>query len=275
MWDLFQTTRDLPKLSSTTLFRATHIFTRLRLYCGKEQTMTLSLREIPIYNGSYDDLANEIKLYLNLPNPPAHIVTLNPEIWVDAQTNSQLHTAITSARWVTADGIGIVMGQRLLKIPSSPRRTGADLTHHLLASGGLRFYLLGSTQDAVEAAVETIKKRYPNATISGFMNGFFSLDMLPKIGKTIQACAPDIILVGMGSPRQDLVIAELKMALSRGVIIGVGGVIDVLAGTVQRAPKWMQQLGIEWLWRIARQPQRISRLLRTIPRFISSIYNPQ
>lgn len=235
--------------------------------------MTHSLRNLPLFSGSYADLVQEIQDYVqNSTNPPAHLVTLNPEIWVDSVTHPALNTAIHSARWITADGVGIVLGQRLLGIKPSPRRTGSDLTPELLKIQSLRFFLMGSTMDVVDAAVNHIQTHYPNAIIAGHRDGFFPLTDLPHIAETLGQCRPDIILVGMGSPRQDIVISELKKSVSHGVFIGVGGVIDMLAGTVKRSPKWMQTLGIEWLWRLTLQPQRIIRLLKTIPRFIRVIW---
>ena len=235
--------------------------------------MTHSLRDLPLFSGSYSDLVQEIQEYVqNSATPPAHLVTLNPEIWVDSVSNPILNTAIHSARWITADGVGIVLGQRLLGITPSPRRTGSDLTPELLKIPSLRFFLMGSTRDVVDAAIKFIQTHYPNAIIAGHRDGFFPLTDLPKIAETLRQCHPDIILVGMGSPRQDVVIAELKKSVSHGVFIGVGGVIDMLAGTVKRSPKWMQTMGIEWLWRLTLQPHRIARLLKTIPRFIRVIW---
>jgi N-acetylglucosaminyldiphosphoundecaprenol N-acetyl-beta-D-mannosaminyltransferase len=235
--------------------------------------MTHSLRDLSLFSGSYSDLVQEIQEYVQNPaNPAAHLVTLNPEIWVDSVSNPILNTAIHSARWITADGIGIILGQRLLGITPSPRRTGSDLTPALLEAPSLRIFLMGSTHPVVEAAVKHIQTHYPNAIIAGYRDGFFPFTEIPQIAETLRQCQPDIILVGMGSPRQDMVIAGLKESVPHGVFIGVGGVIDMLAGTVKRSPKWMQTLGIEWLWRLTLQPHRIARLLKTIPRFIRVIW---
>lgn len=235
--------------------------------------MNHSLSQIPLYTGSYDELIQAIDHWIHgdPKNGPAHLVTLNPEIWVDSYHDPLLFHAISSATWITADGIGIVLGLRLCGRPSVPRRTGSDLTPHLLQSGRFSLYLLGGSEAIIQKTVSTIQEKYPGARIVGYRNGFFSLDLLDEIATDIQACDPDIVLVAMGSPRQDRVIQHLKSKLSRGVLIGIGGVFDIIAGAIPRSPKWMQRFGIEWIWRLTLQPARIKRLVRMLPRFIWKI----
>lgn len=223
-----------------------------------------------IYSGTLSDLIRQIQARVQAPGP-AHLVTLNPEIWVMADQNQSMETAIATADWVTVDGIGISIAQRLMGQPVSPRITGADLATALLGQPGMRFFLLGSTQDVIDEATRQIRIRFPDAVVVGGHHGFFPIDAISELADAIRSAQPDIIFVGMGSPRQDTVIQHLKSRLSFGVLIGVGGVLDVLAGQVRRAPVWMQRLGLEWVWRLARQPHRLGRFARMLPAFIKKI----
>jgi len=230
----------------------------------------LPLKTIKFYSLSYAELVDELLAVSRQSNHSEHLVTLNPEIWVDAQSSLVLRQAIATAKWVTADGIGLIFGQRWLGLVPSPRLTGADITTQLL-SRSLSVFLIGSTRANVELAVQSIHEKFATAEVVGYRDGFFDLDAISSIANHINSLDPDIVLVGMGSPRQDKVIQLLKPLVRRGVFIGVGGVIDLLAGTATRAPIWMQRLGVEWVWRVARQPSRLSRLLRMIPRYLECL----
>jgi len=232
---------------------------------------SMKLRRIPIFSGTQTQLIEAIKAHLNAHTKPCHIVTLNPEIWVDSATVPEIRTAVTNARWITADGVGITLAQRLLDMTTSPRITGADLTQGLLKQPHLRFFFLGSSEPVLKRAIQRVTWIFPGTIIAGSHHGFFSDTELPAIAAQIRQANPDIILVGMGSPRQDRVIAALETQLTHGILIGVGGVLDVLSGDLKRAPKWMQTMGIEWVWRLALQPKRLGRFLKLVPRFISKL----
>ncbi len=223
-----------------------------------------------IYSGTVSKLVERIAERLTQPGA-AHVVTLNPEIWVMADQVSSVRTAIDTADWVTADGIGISIAQRVMGHQVSPRITGVDLTSALLKVPQIRVYLLGSTQDVIDDASTTIRRQFPSAVVVGGHHGFFSIDEIDVVTGAIQRSRPDIVLVGMGSPRQDQVIQHLKPVLPYGILIGVGGVLDLLAGRVRRAPTWMQICGLEWVWRLALQPQRLRRFLRMLPAFAKKI----
>jgi N-acetylglucosaminyldiphosphoundecaprenol N-acetyl-beta-D-mannosaminyltransferase len=204
-----------------------------------------------IYNGTISELIPLIQARLTQPGP-AHLVTLNPEIWVMADRVPIIRTAIDTAEWVTADGIGISIAQRLMGQPVSPRVTGVDLTTALLQLPQIRVFLLGSTQDVIDDASQHIRRRFPTAKVVGGHHGFFPFEGIEPIARDIQLSRPDLVLVGMGSPRQD-------------------EVLDLLAGRVRRAPIWMQRWGLEWVWRLVLQPHRVGRFVRMLPAFIQKI----
>ena len=183
----------------------------------------------------------------------ARLLTLNPEILMAGHNNTDIAALIATADLTIPDGTGIVACIRWCFGHKIARVTGADLAPALIKSGQYRIYLLGSTP-------ETIEKAAQNPSICGYHHGFWTEADWADIAAKIAAANPDIVLVGMGFPRQEYVLEKLKTVLPHGVGIGVGGVIDILAGVQQRAPQWTQNLHIEWLYRALKQPARLSRL---------------
>lgn len=201
---------------------------------------------------------------------PAHIVTANPEIVMAARRDGAVKTVLAEADLVVADGIGVVGAARLLGTPVPERVPGVELTESLLeraAASGWRVYLLGGGPGVAEQAAKNIRRRRPDTRIVGFRDGYFSKEEEDAVAAEVARARPDIVFVAMGAPRQELFIAAHRAAWRDiPVAIGVGGSIDVLAGKVARAPRLWQKLGLEWLYRVVRQPSRIGRAL-VLPRF--------
>ena len=189
----------------------------------------------------------------------ARLLTLNPEILMAGHQNPDIAALIATADLTIPDGTGIVACIRWCFGHKIARVTGSDLAPALIKSGKHRIYLLGSTP-------ETIAKAAQHPHICGHHHGFWTDAEWGDISAKIAATNPDIVLVGMGFPRQEYVLEKLKTVLPHGVGIGVGGVIDMLAGVQHRAPQWTQDLHLEWLYRALKQPSRLSRL-RWIGRF--------
>jgi N-acetylglucosaminyldiphosphoundecaprenol N-acetyl-beta-D-mannosaminyltransferase len=192
---------------------------------------------------------------------PCHVITLNPEYVMRARRDDALRAIIASAAVVTADGAGIMQAARLIRRPLRARITGNDLTD-AVAAAGLPLFLLGAAPGVAEAAAAALIGRFPAARIAGTWSG--SADALDdQAARTrINGSGARVVLVAYGMPKQDRWIDRNVRSLDAPVAIGVGGTFDYLAGRVPRAPGWMRARGLEWLYRLARQPSRFPRILR-------------
>lgn len=204
-----------------------------------------------------------------------HVVTVNPEFAIAARADPAFRDALWSAALATADGVGIVLAGRILGAPVGSRVTGNDVVEGLAAMSAPRprLFLLGAGPGVAAAAAARLSARFPGATIAGTFAGTPADAGWPEIAAQLAAARPDTLLVAFGHPRQDLWIAahrEELAALGVVVAIGVGGVFDYLAGRVPRAPRWMRRLGLEWLYRLIRQPWRWRRQL-ALPRFVGLV----
>ncbi|MFZ3578289.1 WecB/TagA/CpsF family glycosyltransferase [Virgibacillus sp. DJP39] len=200
------------------------------------------------------------------------VITANPEVVMKAKNESDFMTIIKQANFVTADGIGVVKAAQLLGDPLPGRVTGYDTMMALLESANKKKYkifLLGGKKETLNKAKSTINAQFPNIDIVGSEDGYFNWEE-NTIAEQIEQLKPDITFVALGVPRQEKWIYENINRFSQGVFIGVGGSLDVLAGTVQRAPVIWQKMNLEWLYRLLRQPSRWRRML-ALPIFAGEI----
>ncbi|MCR4772656.1 MAG: WecB/TagA/CpsF family glycosyltransferase [Oscillospiraceae bacterium] len=215
--------------------------------------------------------AKEAALRLMKEEKTAYTVTPNPEIVWEARKNSELKAALDSADLVIPDGIGVVYGAAILKTPLKERVPGIELATLLIeemsAVGG-RVYLLGSKPGVAEKAAEELKKRFPGLVICGTGDGYFKDDG-PVIEK-INAQRPDLLLVCLGFPKQEIWMHRCRERIKAGMMMGLGGVLDVFAGDVKRAPDAWCNLGLEWLYRLLKQPSRIKRMIK-LPVFLLAV----
>ena len=190
------------------------------------------------------------------------VVTVNPEILLRCRSDAAYSAAVNGADLVLADGIGCVYASRILGTPLPERVAGADLTPRLLESLSERrgsVFLYGGRPGVAERAAFYLRRRYPALRIAGTENGYISREdeLLARLKET----RPDLLLLGLGAPKQELWMNAHGTDL-RCVMIGVGGLLDVFAGDVPRAPESWQRAGLEWLYRLVRQPRRITRMVR-------------
>lgn len=198
----------------------------------------------------------------------AYVVTPNPEIVMMCRANDTVLDAVRKADLVLPDGIGIVYGARILGTPLKEKVPGIDFVQALmgeLANENGRVFLLGSKPGVAEMAAEALSKRYPGLTICGTQDGYFKEDV-PVIEK-VNAAHPDLLFVCLGAPKQELWMQRNAEKLQVGLMAGLGGSLDVFAGTAKRAPKLFQKLGLEWFYRLLREPWRIGRMMQ-LPRFL-------
>ena len=198
----------------------------------------------------------------------AYIVTPNPEIVWMARAHETLKTALARASMVLPDGVGITLGAKILGTPLSERIPGIDFASALLkrlAAEGGRLFLLGAKPEVVEKASIRLQKDYPGIEIAGICDGYFKDD--EKVIDYINETHPDVVFVCLGSPKQELWMSENINKLNTGVCIGLGGSLDIFAGTVKRAPKAFRIMGLEWFYRLITQPSRIKRMIK-LPMFL-------
>lgn len=209
--------------------------------------------------------------------PMAHqIVTLNAEILYKAQSDPKLLEVINQAELVTPDGSGIVMAAQKLCNRQIERVTGIDLMLELCrqsAACGWQIYLLGAKPGVAEAAAQNLHSQY-GANICGWHDGYFGEDEQAWIIGEINEKKPDILFVGLGAPRQEFWISENRSRLRVPLLIGVGGCFDVISGNLKRAPLFFQRMGLEWLWRLIKEPWRIGRML-ALPKFVLLVNREQ
>lgn len=201
------------------------------------------------------------------------IVTLNPEMVMAARRDVTLRESIQSAALVTADGVGVVWAARLLGGGQFARVTGVDLVERLAelsAQHGYRLFLLGGAEGVAAEAASRLRWRYPGLVIAGtYVGSPHERDAGATLSAIRQARA-DALVVAFGVPAQERWLAAHAGQLGATVAVGVGGALDYIAGTVPRAPRWMRRAGMEWLFRLIRQPWRWRRML-ALPRFALAV----
>ena len=201
---------------------------------------------------------------------PIRVVTANPEMIYASVRNQRLKKLINSAEFVTADGVGVVWAARQLGTPVYERVTGIDLVQALFPPsnvGKWRLFFLGGKPGVAEQAAYRVSCEYPKIVCDAW-HGYFSSEEEPYVLEKIRLFEPDILLVGLGAPRQEYWIAEHPGLAT--VSMGVGGSFDALAGTVIRAPKRIQELHVEWLYRLWKEPWRWKRQ-SVLPRFVLKV----
>jgi N-acetylglucosaminyldiphosphoundecaprenol N-acetyl-beta-D-mannosaminyltransferase len=192
------------------------------------------------------------------------VATVNADFVVRAQFDPELRYLLQCADLLTADGMPLVWGARLLGVSLPGRVAGADLVPALAqraAECGLSIYFLGGEPDVASRAVDLLKKQYPQLQVAGVHSPPFSpiLEMDSSFLEEIRLAKPDILLVAFGNPKQEKWIGMHGHSLGVPVMIGVGGSLDLVAGHLKRAPEWMQRSGLEWLFRLLQEPRRLFR----------------
>ena len=223
------------------------------------------------------DAEERVKSFLN-SNTTNTIYTPNTEIVMEARNNQELKSLLNKGDLVIPDGIGLVYASKIKKKPLLERVAGSDLSMRILDIAndeGHSIFILGGKPGVAQIATENIKKKYPNIDIAGYHHGYFKGTHIGhrnheeenEVINIINKAKPDIVFVGLGAPKQEQWIDENKEKLNCKVIIGNGGTVDIIAGTVKRAPEVYQRLGLEWLYRLLKDPRRIKRQI-VLPKFV-------
>ena len=189
---------------------------------------------------------------------------------MQAQRDPELKDILKNADMLTADGAGVVLASGMLGNRLPEKVSGVDLVQEIFrtfASKGLRCFLFGARPGVAEEAAVNIIKDNPGIVVAGCRNGYFSDEECDEIIAEINKSAPDILLVALGAPKQEKWISKHLDKLDVKVCIGVGGTLDVLSGKVRLAPEFFRKSGLEWFYRLCREPRRAKRML-DLPRFM-------
>jgi len=195
---------------------------------------------------------------------PHLVVTPNPEIIMACRRDETLREIINGASLRLPDGVGVIWASKVLKSPIKERVTGIDLAvkiASLAEQKGYKIFLLGSKPGVAEGAAEYLSRNFSKLKIAGTYHGYFSENEEQKILENIRSLKPDIVFVGLGSPKQEKWASANLQNFGASVCLTIGGSMDVLAGRVKRAPKWMQRIGLEWFYRLLMEPWRFRRQL--------------
>lgn len=203
-------------------------------------------------------------------NEPHVVITANPEFVMEARKNNPFKKLINDAELVVADGIGIVIASRIMRKALPERVAGCDLMFELfdhIKDTNYTAYFLGGAVGVTDIAKAKMERKYEGLKIIGTSNGYFDKEQEKIIVEEIKTLKPDILLVGLGFPRQELWIDKYKNELGVKILVGVGGSFDVMAEKVQRAPESFRNLGLEWFYRLLKEPKRIGRMMQ-LPLFM-------
>ena len=198
------------------------------------------------------------------------VVTVNPEFVIRAQRDPAFHVVLDEADLALPDGYGLLWASRLLGTPLCERVAGSDLLPllaRLSAQRGYRMFLLGAAPGVAERTANILSGEYPSLQIAGTFSGSPAPEEEGDLIARIVPTSPDFLLVAYGAPEQDLWIHRNAAKLGVSVCMGVGGSFDFVAGIRRRAPLWMQERGLEWLYRLIQEPRRWRRML-ALPQFV-------
>lgn len=192
-----------------------------------------------------------------------YVVTPNPEFILAAEKDREFLQVLNGADLVLADGIGVVYSAKIQGTPLKGRVPGIEFATDMLrvldGMGG-RLYLLGSKPGVAEEAGRRITEQHPNIVLCGTQDGYFKDEEASLL--KVAAARPDLLFVCLGAPKQEKWMARWGRHTGARLAIGLGGALDVFAGKVERAPESWQKLGLEWAYRLKKEPQRAGRMAR-------------
>ena len=194
-----------------------------------------------------------------------YVVTPNPEFILEARKNPVFRTDLAGAALTLADGIGVIYAAKILGTPVRGKVTGIGFASGLMAEmakQGKKLYLLGAKPGVARLAGEKLMETHPGLVVCGTHDGYFKEEESPAIAAEICALGADAVFVCLGAPKQERWMATYGETTGAKLLAGLGGSLDIFAGTVERAPEGWQKLGLEWLYRLKKEPWRWKRMIR-------------
>jgi len=221
----------------------------------------LRILGIPIHDVTLDEAVEQAAAWVKEGN--AHqMATVNPEFVMAARRDPAFRAVLERADLCLPDGVGITLAARYLGRPLRERVAGVDLVEALAARAaqdGWRVFFLGAAPGVADRAASLLAARYPGLTVAGTHAGSPRWEEEDDIVRRVREAGTDVLLIAYGAPAQDLWLARNLARTGAKVGVGVGGAFDYIAGVVPRAPRWMRRVGLEWLYRLIRQPWRWRR----------------
>lgn len=233
----------------------------------------INIHGVNISNITMREAVEKIQEWINGDSIHA-VYTPNSEIIMQSQRDPELKSILNNAGLLIPDGAGVVLASKILKTPLKSKVSGIDLVKNLFetfSGKNVGFYILGGRPGVAEIAAVNIMEKYGKVKIKGYHNGYFSPEEEDHVIDLINQSGTDILIVGLGAPKQEFWIHRNMYRLSCKVCIGVGGSIDIFAGKATLAPEIIRKLGFEWLYRLIREPRRYKRMM-DLPRFIILTY---
>ena len=190
----------------------------------------------------------------------AHLIGVNADKLLQMRDDAEMDACVRRCEVVNADGASMVMAANKLGVSLPERVAGIDLMWELCALAeheGHRVYLLGAKAEVVEKTAAVLADKYPDMTICGYRDGYFGNDEFDAVIAQVEETKPDIVFVGITSPKKERLIERFRELGAKGAFVGVGGSFDVVSGNILRAPMWMQRANLEWLFRMVQEPKRL------------------
>ena len=216
----------------------------------------------------YEILSDNLK-----NNKKTFVVTANPETFMISEKNEDVRKMLLDKETVMVpDGIGVLKAGKKIGYNIEERITGIDIANELLKFGNEQkksIYLFGSKQEVIDSMKIVIKEQYPNLKLVGTSNGYVTDK--DKVFDEIVKLEPDIVLVALGIPLQEMLIYKHLNRFKKGIFVGVGGSFDVMSGMKKRAPKIFIKLNLEWLYRIMKEPKRLKRFYDSNVKFLFKV----
>lgn len=189
-----------------------------------------------------------------------HHVALNVAKFVNMRSDGVLRADVMGSDLIGVDGMGILWALRLFGVPATERVTGIDLFWEILNvcdKDGFRPFLLGATPSVLQRAADVIAAKFPSIQLAGLRDGYFRPEEEGEVVEQIIKSKADGLFIAMPTPRKERFLAAYRDHLGVPFIMGIGGSLDVIAGHVPRAPRKMQSMGLEWLYRVYQEPRRM------------------
>ncbi len=199
------------------------------------------------------------------------IVTINPEMISYGKKNSEFAAFVNNADLVIPDGIGVEIGLKILG-HNIRRIAGIEFAKELVkkfSETSRPIAFIGAKPQIAEMAADNLRKEYNTLNACYIQNGYFKDD--ERVLEELKLSGAELVLIALGSPKQEFFIQRAKEMLPKSIFIGIGGSFDVWSGTVKRAPEIYQKLGLEWLYRTVKEPKRFKRIFPTLPLFVINV----
>ncbi|WP_313174670.1 WecB/TagA/CpsF family glycosyltransferase [Massilia sp.] len=224
-------------------------------------TSAITMMGCRIDNLSMEETLVRIEEFIRSGQPHQHVV-VNVDKLVKASRDPDLRRIVNDCALVNADGMPVVWASRLLGKPLKERVAGIDLFEALMRRAGekgWRVFLLGAREEVVAAVADTYRRRYPELTIAGWRNGYWTDAEEAQVAEQVRASGADLLFVAISSPKKEQFLGRWQGEMKIPFAMGVGGTFDVAIGRVRRAPRWMQRAGLEWFYRFLQEPRRMFR----------------